>query len=145
MGRVWEVVIASADLENRRNVLGMLTQQGVDCLCASTVSQCQEILSGRKIGLVFSDRKFSDGSYQDILRHTGGSGNLTTKVVVMSALMTPFEYEQARRCGVFDVISVPCRPTDIEWMVILAKRAELIRPQPRGVSSSVAVKSPSAS
>lgn len=145
MARVWEVVIASADLENRRNVLGMLTQQGVDCLCASTVNQCQEILSGRKIGLVFSDRKFSDGSYQDILRFTGGSGNIATKVVVMSALMTPFEYEQARRCGVFDVISVPCRPTDIEWMVILAKRAELIRSQPRGVSATTGVKSRAAS
>lgn len=135
MARVWEVVIASADLENRRRVLGMLTHQGVDCLCASTVSQCQEILNGRKIGLLFSDRNLSDGSYQDILRLTGGSGNLSTKVVVMSALMTPFEYEQARRCGVFDVISVPCRPTDIEWMVILAKRAELIRPQPRGITA----------
>jgi hypothetical protein len=28
----------------------------------------------------------------------------------------------AMREGAFDVIAAPCRPTDVEWMVIQAKR-----------------------
>lgn len=32
------------------------------------------------------------------------------------------EYLEAIRVGAFDVIAAPCRSTDVEWMVIQAKR-----------------------
>jgi DNA-binding NtrC family response regulator len=34
------------------------------------------------------------------------------------------EFKEAMRWGAFDVISAPCRPTDVEWMVIQARRDE---------------------
>jgi len=42
--------------------------------------------------------------------------------VMMADLDTPEEYHQARQHGLFDVIPSPCRATDVEWMVIQAKR-----------------------
>ena len=37
------------------------------------------------------------------------------------------EYLEAIRLGAFDVIASPCRPTDVEWMVIQARRDERVR------------------
>ncbi len=127
MTNPWEVVVASSDLEKRLSVAAMLTQQGIDTICASTVDQLREVLNGRNIGLVFCDRQFADGDYHDVVEAARSSAAKIPKVVVMSGLVKSGEYHQAKRSGVFDIISTPCRPTDIEWMVILAKRAELIQ------------------
>lgn len=127
MEDAWEVVVASPDLEKRLSVAAMLTQQGVDTICASTVDQFREVLHGRNIGLVFCDRQFADGDYHDVVEAARSSASKVPKVVVMSGLVKSAEYHQAKGSGVFDIISTPCRPTDLEWMVILAKRAELIQ------------------
>lgn len=127
MEDAWEVVVASPDLEKRLSVAAMLTQQGVDTICASTVDQFREVLHGRNIGLVFCDRQFADGDYHDVVEAARSSAAKVPKVVVMSGLVKSAEYHQAKGSGVFDIISTPCRPTDLEWMVILAKRAELIQ------------------
>lgn len=126
MEDTWEVVVASPDLEKRLSVAAMLTQQGVDTICASTVDQFREVLHGRNVGLVFCDRQFADGDYHDVVEAARSCAAKVPKVVVMSGFVRSGEYHQAKGSGVFDIISTPCRPTDLEWMVILAKRAELI-------------------
>jgi DNA-binding NtrC family response regulator len=37
------------------------------------------------------------------------------------------EYLEAMRLGAFDVISAPCRPTDVEWVILQALRNEHAR------------------
>jgi len=64
-----------------------------------------------------------DGDYRDVLSAFAScSANRTPKVVMMSETTSPEEYRQAKGQGLFDVISSPLRPTDVEWMVTLAKR-----------------------
>jgi DNA-binding NtrC family response regulator len=119
----WEVVVVSSNLENRQDVAGMLFRLGIDPICLSSVDQCRNLRSRKDIGLVFCDRHVKDGDYRDVL--SAVSFNQTpgpAKVVMMAELDNPEEYHRARQQGLFDIISSPCRPTDIEWMVIQAKR-----------------------
>lgn len=117
----WEVVVVSSDPESLNTIAGVLSRQGVNAICVSTLGQFTKMLRSRAIGLVLCDPRLSDGSYQDILATVGYSA--TPKVVVMSAEMTVEERDRAKRSGVFDIISTPCRPRCIEWIVVLAKRA----------------------
>lgn len=127
----WEVVVASSRLEHRQNVAGMLFRLGLDPICVSSVDQCRTLPKRGNIGLVFCDRDLKGGDYRDVVAAVSAdSPERKPKVVMMADLAQPEEYHQARRSGVFDVISSPCRPTDVEWMVILAKRERKTESQP---------------
>lgn len=116
------VMVVSSNLENRHSVAGMFAQQGVDPICASTVDRCCEILNEQPVSLVLCDLKLSDGCYSDILAAAACSAKKMPRIVVMSQLIKLREYNQAKCRGVFDMITPPCRPADIEWMVSLAKQ-----------------------
>jgi len=133
----WSVLVASSDVENRRAVTKMLVNQGFDPVSASTVKQCRRMLEKQQVALIFCERQLTDGNYQDILKCAiGDSPKKKARVILMSGLMKPEEYYQARQSGVFDIIGLPCRPTNVEWAIILAKRDERNRAkQLIGISS----------
>lgn len=136
----WEVVVVSAKLENRQDVAGMLFRLGIDPICLSTVDQCRNLRTKKDIGLVFCDRQVKDGDYRDILSAVSPSPTTReAKVVMMAELDTPEEYHRARQHGLFDIISSPCRPTDIEWMVIQAKRNRYQGKEPLAPSRNLSV------
>ena len=117
----WEVVVVSSDLESRRNLSAILVRQGIDPICASTLHECREILSQKNVGIVFCDSHVSDGTYKEFL---GGyrSREERPRVIVTSRHSEWDEFKEAIRFGAFDVIGTPCRPTDVEWMIIQARR-----------------------
>jgi DNA-binding NtrC family response regulator len=119
MDRLGKVVVASSDLERRRRVEGMLARLDLEPICVSTIQECREILSRESIELVFCDRNFPDGDYEDLLITTV-CGNV--RVVLMSGLTDAEDYQHVKHSGVFEVIPVSCRPTDVEWMVIRVRR-----------------------
>jgi DNA-binding NtrC family response regulator len=119
----FDVVVVSADLENRRHLKEILLNQGIDPICVGSLKECHENLADHRVGLVFCDPHVADGSYQELL----GAYRLTDhkpRVVVTSRGAEWEEFKEAMRWGAFDVISAPCRPTDVEWMVIQANRDE---------------------
>lgn len=121
----WQIVIASSVLETRRKVMQILDRLGVEAICVSTVAEYRQIAKSENVGLVFCDRSLNDGGYQEVLAAANSkSARGASRVVLMSATMEPGEYRKARQTGLFEVIAAPCRPTDVEWMVILAKRDE---------------------
>jgi DNA-binding NtrC family response regulator len=122
----WEVMVISSDLENRRELVHILQQQEVDPISASSLAESLSLLKNNLIGLVFCESRLSDGSYRDFL---SSLRSLKTKcrVVVTSRQADWDEFLEAMRLGAFDVIAAPCRPTDVEWMVIQAKRDERSR------------------
>jgi DNA-binding NtrC family response regulator len=125
MGETWQIMVASSDLENRRNLMSTLDRQGLGAFCASNVSQCREILGKQNVGLVFCDRSFADGDYRDVLTAAASAAaSARTRVVLLSTLADADQYKRAKEQGVFEVISAVCRPTDVEWMVIQARRDE---------------------
>ena len=131
MNTPWQIMVASSDLENRRSLVSILDRQGIGTFCASNVSQCREILDKQYVGLVFCDRSFADGDYRDVLDAAGSrKPGEKARVVLLSAPADREQYRRAKEQGVFEVISTACRPTDVEWMVIQARRDEQRRGAP---------------
>ena len=123
MTNLFEVVVVSSDMETRRHLSDILVEQGMDPICTSTLRECKQSLDEKRVGLVFCDPHVADGTYQELL----AAYRLTDRkprVVVTSRGADWEEFKEAMRWGAFDVISAPCRPTDVEWMVIQARRDE---------------------
>jgi DNA-binding NtrC family response regulator len=119
----WQLVIASTDMEDRRAMCNVLVKQGLEPIAASTVRECAEIVARENVGLMFCARSLADGDYRDLLvaaRH----GKRKARIVLTTRVTDWNEYLEAMRLGTFDVISAPCRPTDMEWMIIQALRDE---------------------
>jgi DNA-binding NtrC family response regulator len=119
----WQILVVSSDLETRRNLIQTLTRQGLDPIGVSNLAECKEVLKKEKVGLVFCDHALVDGTYRDVLDEARSS-TCKLRLVVTSRHPDWDEYLEAMRFGAFDVIASPCRPTDVEWMVIQAKRDE---------------------
>lgn len=123
MASPFEVLVVSSDSTLRHRLADILVTLGITPMRLSTLRECHELLARKKVGLVFCDPKVEDGNYKDLLAAYPPIGE-RPRVVVTSGTADWDEFQEAMRCGAFDVISVPCRHTDVEWMVIQAKRAE---------------------
>lgn len=119
----FEVLVVSSDALLRGSLAKTLTALGIDSVCLSTLRECYESLAQKHVALVFCDPRLADGDYQELLMARTASGT-RPRVVVTSRTADWDEFKEAMHCGAFDVISVPCRRTDVEWMVTQAKRAE---------------------
>lgn len=133
----WEVVVVSSDLESRRNLSAILTRQGIDPICTSTLHECREILSQKNVGIVFCDSYLSDGTYKEFLG-AYRSREERPRVIVTSRHSEWDEFKEAIRFGAFDVIGMPCRPTDVEWMIIQARRDDRKRVESPALAHVVA-------
>lgn len=121
-----EVLVASSELESRLHLRNILTKLGMDPICVPTIRDCHQSMAQKQIGLVFCDTHLADGTYIDILSFRRGTEG-KPRVVVTSRLADWDEFKEALRRGAFDLIASPCRPTDVEWMLIQAKRDERSR------------------
>jgi DNA-binding NtrC family response regulator len=119
----WEIMIASADMEERRAMCNILQKQGLEPIVASSVRECEEILAQENVGLIFCARSLADGDYRGLLI-APRQASRKTRIVIVNRLTNWDEYLDAVRLGAFDVISAPCRSTDVEWMIIQALREE---------------------
>jgi DNA-binding NtrC family response regulator len=122
----WQIVIASTDLEDRRAMVNILAKQGLDPIVAASVAECQPSVAQENVGLIFCARSLADGDYRDLLL-AARAGKRTTRIVLTARITDWDEYLEAMRLGAFDVISAPCRPTDMEWMLLQALRDEHAR------------------
>jgi DNA-binding NtrC family response regulator len=125
----WEILVLSAELEDRLALSRILETQDLEPICSATLQEALETLHKETVGLVFCGKNLPDGSYKDVLAAVRGLKS-RVRVVVTSHQSDWDEYLDAMRSGAFDVIAVPCRPTDVEWMVIQAKRDERNRSRP---------------
>jgi len=123
MSSWFEVLVVSSDAAVRGHLANILATLSIDSACVSTLHECHETLTQKRFGLVFCDPHLADGNYQELLA-AYPAPRAKPRVVVTSRTADWDEFKEAMRCGVFDVISVPYRHMDVEWMVIQAKRAE---------------------
>jgi len=118
-----QIVVASPDMESRRSLATILARLGLDPICTSTVSECRVMLAKENVGLVFCDRDLADGNYRDIVT-ASRSTKRQPSVVLTGQHGNSDEYHEAIGFGFFGVTATPYHPTDIEWMVIQARRYE---------------------
>jgi DNA-binding NtrC family response regulator len=124
MDQKLQIAVVSSDFETRQRVTGILKKRGYDPIYSCTVAQCRLMLAQDNIGLIFCDRNFTDGNYQQLLDAVGKTNSSRVRIVLMASAIAPEEYRCAKRSGLFEAIASPCRPTDLEWMVIRARRDE---------------------
>jgi DNA-binding NtrC family response regulator len=122
----FEIVIVSSDLERRKQLAEILAKQGLDPPGVASLKQCQDVFNGHSVGLVFCDPVLPDGTYRDLLAAYRLAAH-KPRVVLISPDADWDDFRAAIRAGAFDVISWPCRPTDVEWMLIRAGREEQIQ------------------
>jgi len=120
------IVVASSELANRLQLGGILMKLGLDPICVPSLRDCHESIIRKNIGLVFCDPRLTDGSYIDLLS-AYRRRQRKPRIVVTSPSADWDEFKEAMRWGAFDVVSSPCRPADVEWVVIQAKRDERSR------------------
>jgi DNA-binding NtrC family response regulator len=118
----FEIAVVSSDPALRCQVADVLVALGIDPVRLSTLRECERLLAERHVGLVFCAPRLADGNYQDFL--AAYTTSVRPRMVVTSRTADWDEYKEAMQCGAFDMIPVPCRRNDVEWLVIQAKRAE---------------------
>jgi DNA-binding NtrC family response regulator len=118
-----QIVVASRDMESRRSLATILTRLGLDPICISTVSECRVMLAKGNVGLVFCDRDLADGNYRDVLA-ASRSTRRQPSIVLTGRHGNSEENHEAISSGIFGVTTTPYHPTDVEWMVIQARRYE---------------------
>lgn len=126
MNSVPDAMVLSSDLETRRQLRKILDSNGIDPVCLSSIRDCRELLAERGIDLIFCDSELTDGTYRDLLQ-TAARGDRKIRVVVTSRQSGWEEFLEAARLGAFDMITTPCVPTEVEWVlsqVVRARRTE---------------------
>jgi len=118
-----QILVVSSELEHRRKLNDILHKEGYETISASRVSECKQALQTQNVALIFCDRRLSDGNYRDIISIPRAS-NQQRRVVVTSRLADWDEYLDALHHGAFDLITSPCRPTDVLWAIVQARREE---------------------
>ena len=121
MLRRWDVLVVCAEMGNRGALIHMLEGMSVGVFSCSTVSQAMEVLTSRKIELVFCDENLSDGTFRDLLRAKHVCIG-TPHIVLIAHFGESAEYAGALEVEPFEVISFPLHPTDVELTVIRAMR-----------------------
>jgi DNA-binding NtrC family response regulator len=119
----WEVIILSPDLERRRELAKILTSNGIEFAYASSIEDCKEIVARESVGLIFWDGYLADGACRDLLDSIW-SLDRRVKIVLMPHGEDRENHEAIERTGAFGVVPFPCQPTDIEWILSRALRAE---------------------
>lgn len=130
----WDVLIVSSDVDERRELVKILRREDIEPLCASSVRECRELLPSSHVGLIFCDDCLTDGDYREVLAFCRRL-KLKARIVITSNIAGWDDYLEAMRLGAFDVIVSPCRPTDVEWMVIQARRDDRGRLRQLGTES----------
>lgn len=133
MNLLSQIVVASPDMESRRNLATILTGLGLDPICTSTVRECRVMLAKENIALIFCDRDLTDGNYRDVLVASHATSGQPS-VILTGQLRNSGEYHAALSLGAFGVTATPYHPTDVEWMVIQARRYQRKR-SPEGGDS----------
>lgn len=123
MSTRWEAVILSTDLEWRHALARTLSDNGIDFAFATSVDDCREIVARECVGLIFWDSHLADGGYRDLLDSVRALDR-RVKIVVISHLDDWNRQLETARMGAFGVIPFPCQPTNVEWILSRAFRAE---------------------
>jgi hypothetical protein len=118
----WRVLIIGAEA-NRHLVIQAMQQWTLDAVSCSSLQEARGLLPDLTFSIIFCEETLVDGTYLDVINVLGKP--LRARLVVISPSSYIDEtYQAALTAGAFDMITSPCRPSDVQWMVIRAIREE---------------------
>lgn len=119
MSKEWDVLVASANFEHRRELVRILEELPLNVISVSTFQQAEEVLSRQRITLMFSDQRLPDGSFRELLNHTH-SVKQPPRVVLTTEASDPVDPRDMAECGVLGMVKYPFQATDVEMQIIRA-------------------------
>ena len=113
-----QIVVVSAG-SNRDAVISAMSRWSIEPISCPGVNDARHLLRRAGPSLVFCEEELSDGTYRDLLRDLARVRR--TQLVVISGNSDLDQvYREATALGAFDTIASPCRPADVQWVVIRA-------------------------
>jgi DNA-binding NtrC family response regulator len=137
-------MLAICSTENRRVLESAIVEWSLEVCWCLTLQEARRGLRRGNLALVLCEAELPDGTYQDVMKLLKHKLD-QIRVIVMSATHVEDCYSQAIEMGAFDVISAPCKRTDIQWVIMQAVQGHPAatdasrKGQPRGGPSSFAV------
>lgn len=135
MNMRWRM-LAICSAENRHVIQSAILEWSLEVCWCLTLQEARRGLRRGNHALVLCEAELPDGTYEDVmkvLRHKLDR----IRVIVVSAPPSEHCYSQATEMGAFDVISGPCKRTDVQWIIMQA-----IQGHPATTSSSRKGRSP---
>ncbi|PYT77689.1 MAG: hypothetical protein DMG40_22715 [Acidobacteria bacterium] len=123
MSKEWDVLVASANFEHRRELVRILEELPLNVISVSTFQQAEEVLSRQHITLLFSDQQLPDGSFKELLNHTH-SVKQPPRVVLTTEACDEVDPQEIGQSGVLGTIKYPFHATDVELQIIRAAHEE---------------------
>jgi len=119
MSKEWDVLVASANFEQRRSLVKILEELPVNVITVSTLQQAEEVLSRQPIALMFSDQRLPDGSYKELLNNAHSVAQ-PPWVVLTTEPDDPVDPQEAAGGQVLGTLKYPFHATDVELHIIRA-------------------------
>jgi DNA-binding NtrC family response regulator len=112
--------------ENRDVVTAAMSHWSIEAVPCSGVGEARTLLPSARPSLIFCEEDLPDGTYRELLHDV--SKTAKTRVVVISRdAELDAHYNEALALGAFDMITSPCRRSDVQWIAIRAMQDELRR------------------
>jgi len=118
-----QILVVSPDLDHRRALTSILQKDGWSPLHASRLHECHDLLARQNVGLVFCERRLTDGTYRDLIS-VAQTPARRVPIVVTSRLADWDEYLEALSHGAVDLIPSPCKPSDVFSAIAQAQRED---------------------
>ncbi len=112
-------MLAVCSTENRRMVESAITEWSLEVCWCLTLQEARRVLRRGKHALVLCEAELPDGTYQDVMKLLKHKLD-QIRVIVLSESHLETCYRQAIEMGAFDVVSAPCKRTDVQWIIMQA-------------------------
>jgi two-component system NtrC family response regulator len=116
-----QLLIVSSRIEAKKALLHVVEGLPVNAYTSPTIERGWEVLMNHPIDVIFCDERLPDGTCPDFLCAVR-SDHRTTRFIVLLSSEEWEDYLQAMRLGVTDVLRGSFQPTDVELVLIRARR-----------------------
>lgn len=136
-------MLAICSIENRQVIQSAIMEWSLEVCWCLTLQEARRGLRRGKHALVLCEAELPDGTYQDVMKLLKHKLD-QIRVIVLSDARSENCYSQAVEMGAFDVVSAPCKRTDVQWIIMQAVQGHPAttsaskKGRPRGGPSSFA-------
>ena len=118
LGRLAVVALISGDAD-RRELAGICRRKGWDLLFASTLDEARTLLDKVRAPVILCDRDLPSDGWRSAVEGLASSSHRAC-VILVSAVVDTYLWNEVVRTGGFDVLSKPFREQDVARAVRLA-------------------------
>jgi DNA-binding NtrC family response regulator len=114
----WRMLVICS-VENRQVIESAILEWSLEVCWCLTLQQARRGLRRGNHALVLCEAELPDGTFQDVITLLEKKLD-QVRVIVLAESHSEDGYRQAIELGAFDVISAPCRRTDVQWIIMQA-------------------------